>query len=153
MWIPLPSHAIASHELLLPVCLLRYYCSFVFLARGGVCVLVVLPLLLLAVVLGFSSCVDFWGESLVCWARSSSSLASPLGTFPARNTTGTTAAHVGTPWYNWHTAGTSWYTRLFWLFRLVLFGGYYFGPYSVKCTLRRWESISKMVVAQLIRSQ
>ena len=141
--------------------------------------LVVLSLLLLAVVLGFSSCVDFGGESLVCWARRSSSLASPLGTFPARNTTGTTmvqprhtvgttvaqlrhrcgttrgttAAHVGTPWYNWHTAGTSWYTRLFWLFRLVLFGGYYFGPYSVKCTLRRWESISKMVVAQLIRSQ
>ena len=34
--------------------------------------MVVLPLLLLAVVLGFSSCVDFWGESLVvCWARSS----------------------------------------------------------------------------------
>ena len=68
-------------------------------------------------------------------------------------TRGTTATHVDTPWYNWHTAGTSWYTRLFWLFRLVLFGGYYFGPYSVKCTLRRWESISKMVVAQLIRSQ
>ena len=33
--------------------------------------LVVLSLLLLAVVLGFSSCVDFWGESLVCWARRS----------------------------------------------------------------------------------
>ena len=57
------------------------------------------------VVLGFSSCVDFWGESLVCWARRSTE---QLPRFPSWHIS--CQEHHGynrgtcvvQPWYDWH---------------------------------------------------